>query len=145
YEVSAATPVWLDGGALYRATRAGAERIGSVLPGLTRAWVGSQLGVGFYRAGGYAVGFVFRPGRGLLEDRVQLPVIRGRLTAAHATLGVDRAWLWLTCADAGRLVTTCVVIGVDGSVLAAEALPDAPWLAGVAGACAAGPHLFIPT
>ena len=24
-------------------------------------------------------------------------------------------------------------------------LADAPWLAGIAGACAAGPHLFVPT
>src|SRR5262249_56915293 len=104
--------------------RAGGERIGSVLPGLTRAWAGSQLGVGFYRAGGYAVGFVFRPGRGVLDDRVALPAIRGQLTAAHATLGDDRAWLWLTCADAGRLATTCVAIAADGSLLAAETLGD---------------------
>jgi hypothetical protein len=64
--------------------------------------------------------------------------------AAHATIGDDRAWLWLTSADAGRL-TTCVVIGADASVLAAEPLADAPWLAGITGACAAGPHLFVPT
>jgi hypothetical protein len=90
---------------------------------------------------------VFRPDRGPLDDRVALPRLRGRLVAAHATLGDDRAWLWLTMADApsGRLVTTCVVIGADAAVLAACELPDAPWLAGIAGACAAGPHLFVPT
>jgi hypothetical protein len=115
-----------------------------VLPGATRAWAGSRLGVGFYRAGGYAVGFVFRPERGVLDDRVALPAIRGQLVAAHATIGDDRAWLWLTCADAGRIATTCVVIGGDASVLACATL-DAPWLAGVPGACAAGPHLFVPT
>lgn len=145
YEVTATTPVWLDGAGLYRTTRVGAERIGSVLPGLTRAWAGGRLGVGFYRAGGYAVGFVFRPERGVLDDRVALPPIRGQLVAAHATIGDDRAWLWLTCAEAGRLVTTCVVIGADASVLAAATIDDAPWLAGIAGACAAGPHLFVPT
>jgi hypothetical protein len=145
YEVTATTPVWLEGGALYRTTPIGPERIGSVLPGSTRVWAGSRLGVGFYRAGGYAVGFVFRPERGVLDDRVALPPIRGQLVAAHATLGDDRAWLWLTCADAGRLVTTCVVIGADAPVLATATLDDTPWLAGVAGACAAGPHLFVPT
>lgn len=147
--VTRTAPVWLDGAALFRATRLGPERIGGVLAGLTRAWAGSRpgvgFGVGFYRAGGYAVGFVFRPDRGVLDDRVALPRIRGQLVAAHATIGDDRAWLWLTSADAGRLVTTCVVIGADASVLAAEPLADAPWLAGITGACAAGPHLFVPT
>jgi len=139
--------VWLEGGALWRETPLGPERIGAVLPHQTRAWASARLGVGFYRAGGYAVGFVFRPDRGLLDDRVALPRLRGQLVAAHATIGDDRAWLWLTLADAasGRLVTTCVVIGADATVLAACELPDAPWLAGITGACAAGPHLFVPT
>jgi hypothetical protein len=137
--------VWLDGAALMRTTRLGPERIGSVLAGQTRAWLGPSLGVGFYRAGGYAVGFVFRRDRGSLDDRVKLSPIRGQVVDAHATIGDDRAWLWLTCADAGRLVTTCIVIGADASVLASETLPDATWLAGVPGACAIGPHLFVPT
>ena len=116
-----------------------------MLAGQTHAWVGDSLGVGFYRAGGYAVGFVFRPDRAGIDDRVQLPKIRGQLVSAHATLGSDRAWLWLTCADAGRLVTTCIVIGADAEVLATETLTDAAWLAGIDGACAAGPYLFVPT
>ena len=139
--------VWLEGGALWRDTRLGPERIGGVLPHQTLAWASARLGVGLYRAGGYAVGFVFRPDRGPLDDRVALPRLRGQLVSAHATIGDDRAWLWLTMTDApsGRLVTTCVAIGADAAVLAADALPDAPWLAGIAGACAAGPHLFVPT
>ena len=152
YEVGRTTPIWLDGAGLYRrrgdaadALGARADRIGSVLAGLTRAWVGARLGVGFYRAGGYAVGFVFRPERGVLDDRVALPAIRGQLVDAHATIGDDRAWLWLTCVDAGRMVTTAIAIGSDGAVLAAQPLPDAAWLAGIPGACAAGPHLFVPT
>ncbi len=137
--------VWLDGAALMRMTHVGAERIGSVLAGQTHAWVGGDLGVGFYRAGGYAVGFVFRPDRGGLDDRVALPRLRGQLVSAEATLGSDRAWLWLTCAEAGKLVTTCVVIGADAQVLASETLTDAPWVAGTGGACAAGSFLFVPT
>jgi hypothetical protein len=139
--------VWLDGGALWREARLGPERVGGVLPHGTRAWASARLGVGFYRAGGYAVGFVFRPDRGPLDDRVALPRLRGQLVSAHATIGDDRAWLWLTMLDApsGRLVTTCVVVGEGAAVLAAETLADAPWLAGIAGACPAGPHLFVPT
>lgn len=137
--------VWLRGDALMRTTRLGPERIGAVLAGQTHAWVGTKLGIGFYRAGGYAAGFVFRPDRGVLDDRVALPKLRGGLVSAHATVGDDRAWLFLTCSDAGRLVTTCVVVGADASVLASEQLVDAAWLAGIGGACCAGPHLFSPT
>lgn len=137
--------VWLDAGALWRMTPIGAERIGGVLAGQTRAWCGAKLGVGFYRAGGYAVGFMFRPARGVLDDRVALPRLRGQLVDAHATLGEDRAWLWLTTALAGRLVTTCVVIDANAQVLATTQLADATWISGIGGACTAGPHLFVPT
>lgn len=137
--------VWLEGGALMRRTRLGSERIGSVLGGQTHAWIGASLGVGFYRAGGYARAFVFRPDRGGLDDRVALPKLRGQLVAAHATIGDDRAWLWITCDDGGRLVTRCIVVAANAELLASETLDDAPWLAGVPGACAAGPHLFVPT
>jgi hypothetical protein len=132
--------VWLEGGALFRRGRLGPERIGNVLAGQTRAWVGAHLGVGFYRAGGYAVGFVFRPDRGPLDDRVALPAIRGQLVDAHAALADDRAWLFLTCADRGRLATTAIVIA-DARVIAAGEI-DSP---GIAGACAAGDNLFVPT
>ncbi len=129
--------VWLEGGALWRTTRLGPERIGNVLAGQTQAWVGASLGVGFYRAGGYAVGFVFRPDRGQLDDRVALPKLRGRLVTAHAVVGGDRAWLVLD--------STIVVVDAQANVLATETIADAPWLAGIAGACAMGPHLFVPT
>lgn len=128
--------VWLDGGALMRKTSFGPERIGSVLAGQTRMWVGEHLGVGFYRAGGYAVGFVFRPDRGHLDDRVTLPKIRGRLVDAHAIVGGDRAWLFLD--------NVCVVIDAHANVLATDNV-DAPWLAGIHGACAASNFLFVPT
>lgn len=145
FEVDGSTPIWIEQGALWRRTKLGPERIGGVLAQQTRAWVGAKLGVGFYRAGGYAVGFVFRPERGVLDDRVALPRLRGQLVDAHATIGDDRAWLWLTSVDAGRLVTTGVVIGADAQVLATTTFADAAWTAGISGACTAGPHLFVPT
>ncbi|MGN6105200.1 MAG: hypothetical protein ACTHU0_08855 [Kofleriaceae bacterium] len=148
-EVGATGAVWLVGGALWRQETTkpalGPVRIGDVLAGQTRAWAGRALGVGFYRAAGYAVGFVFRPDRGGLDDRVALPRIRGQLVDARAMLADDRAWLWLTTSEAGRIVTTGVVIGADASVIACDDATDAPWLAGLPGACAAGPYLFVPT
>jgi hypothetical protein len=134
-------PVWLDGGALMRKTPFGSERIGAVLAGQTRVWAGDSMGIGFYRAGGYAAGFVFKPDRGGIDDRVALPKIRGRLLDAHAVIAGDRAWLFLMTEQG----TTCVVVDAQARVLAAETLVDATWLAGVGGACAAGNFLFVPT
>ncbi|MBV8762541.1 MAG: hypothetical protein JO257_34975, partial [Deltaproteobacteria bacterium] len=145
--------VFVDGDGLWRATPLGPERIGSVLAGQTRVWTGDAaagaagaLGIGFYRASGYARAFVFHPARGRLNDSVAMPRLRGQLVAAHATLAHDgeRAYLWLTLAEAGRLTTTALVVDAHARVLACELL-DAPWAAGVAGACASGPHLFVPT
>ena len=141
YAVSRTTNVWLDGGALWRHGKLGPERIGNVLANQTRAWAGAKLGAGFYRAGGYAVGFVFRPDRGQLDDRVALPKLRGKLVDAHAVIGDDRAWLVLTF----ERFTQVIVVGADATTIATDTLADAPWLAGIGGACAVGPHLFVPT
>ncbi len=145
-EVGAHTrPCWISGDSLWRERKLGPERVGNVLAGQTRAWLGAKLGVGFYRAGGFAAGFVFRPDRGTLDDRVALPPLCGQLVDARATLGDDRAWLWLTLAARGRFTTTCIVVGADAKLLAADVLGDASWTDGIAGACAAGPNLFVPT
>ena len=143
--------------ALWRRTSLGRERIGGVLPGATWAWAGPTFGAGFYRAGGYTVGFVFDPRRGVLDDRLRLPPLPGELVAAHAALGGERAWLWITLAHRGRLTTTAIVLDAGARLLACVVDLDAgdpsdphsalaaPWLAGIAGACAAGPYLFVPT
>jgi len=147
---AAPASVFLDGDGLWRTTQLGPERIGSVLVAQTRVWASESLGIGFYRAAGYARGFVFHPQRGRLNDSVAMPRLRGQLVAAHATLasgqaaGDARAYLWLTLAEAGRLATTAIVVDAHARVLACEQL-DAPWAAGVAGACAIGAQLFVPT
>jgi tRNA A-37 threonylcarbamoyl transferase component Bud32 len=145
---TATARLWLEAEALWRRTPLGRERIGGILAGQTWAWANATLGAGFYRAGGYTVGFVFDPRRGVLDDRLRLPPLRGELVAAHATLTDERAWLWITLAHRGRLTTTAVVVDRRGAVLALVAeleASDVPWLAGISGACAAGPYLFVPT
>jgi hypothetical protein len=141
-----APSVWLDGGMLYRDGGLGPEVIGQVLAGHTRAWVGPRLGVGFYRAGAWMVGFVFRPDRRGVDDQVALPRLRGLLIDAHAVVADDRAWLFWREAFAGKETITCTVIAATGAIIASHSAPaaEAPWgLA--AGAVAAGPHLFVPT
>lgn len=145
---AATARIWLEAEALWRRTPLGRERIGGVLGGQTWAWASASLGAGFYRAGGYTVGFVFDPRRWLLDDRLRLPPLRGELVAAHATFTDERAWLWITLAQRGRLTTTAIVVDRRGDVLAVAPDLDVlelPWLAGVGGACAAGPYLFVPT
>ncbi len=141
-----AAGVWLDGGTLWRHGALGPEAIGQVLAGQTRAWVGAQLGVGMYRAGGYAVTFVFRPDRRGLTDGVAIPKIRGALLDLHAVVGGDRAWLWWREALAGKETVKCAAIAATGEVLGVAEAPadDAGWLGGVPGACAIGPLLFVP-
>jgi hypothetical protein len=146
-----AANVWLESEALWRKTALGRERVGGILAGQTWAWTSATFGAGFYRAGGYTVGFVFDPRRGVLDDRLRLPPLLGELVSAHATLSSDRAWLWITLARAGRLTTTAIVFDRSGAVLAALRDLDPPsdpslaWLAGTPGACATGPYLFVPT
>lgn len=139
--------VWMAGGTLWRAGAVGAEAIGQVLAGATRAWVGATLGVGLWRAGGYACAFVFRPDRRGLRDGVALPRIRGALLDVHAVVGGDRAWLWWREALAGRETVRLAAISAAGEVLGLAEAPgtDPGWLAGVPGACAAGPLLLVPS
>jgi hypothetical protein len=138
--------MWMSGAALWHRGPLGAEQVGQIVPGATRAWVGATFGAGLWRAGGYAVGLTFVPGRRGVDDRARLPAIRGRVTAQGCVLGDDRAWLWWRETDGARELVRVVCIG-QGRVIA-EATADATdpgWLAGIAGACAAGPMLLVPT
>ncbi|MCE9574559.1 MAG: hypothetical protein K8W52_15535, partial [Deltaproteobacteria bacterium] len=145
--IAGAPAVWLDGGMLWRQATHGPELVGQVLAGHTQAWMSARLGLGFYRAGAWTVGFVFRPDRRGLDDRVALPRIRGQLVEAHAAVGDDRAWLFLREALAGVDQVTCVVVGATGEIIATHTSPAdaAPWPDLARGAVAAGPHLFVPT
>ncbi|MBI5202732.1 MAG: hypothetical protein HY925_14160 [Elusimicrobia bacterium] len=134
---------WERDGALWRDGALGDERIGEVLAGQTRLWSGPEFGFGFYRAGGLTVGFTFHPERKGLNDGVVLPPMRGRVLDAACVFGPGRAWLLLQLELGGKLTRRCVVIKKDGTVAASV---DAPaWLESLHGACAAGPHLFVPT
>ncbi|HEX6739444.1 MAG TPA: hypothetical protein VF310_14295 [Vicinamibacteria bacterium] len=137
---------WIEGGSLLREGRWGPERVGDVLAGHTRFWVGPEFGLGFWRAGGLQAGFVFGAGRGL-DDRVAWPRLAGHLLDARCFFGRGRAWLLTATRDAGRAHHRCLVVRADGSVEAqAEAEPgDGSWLASLDGKCAAGGILLSAT
>ncbi len=141
-----APPVWMSGASLWRQDRHGPEALGQIVAGQTTAWLGARRGAGWWRAGGYAVGFTFAPDRRGLDDRARLPAMRGHVLDRGCVLGDDRAWLWWREALAGREQVTVAVIG-GGKLLAQATAPadDLDWMAGLGGACAAGPHLLVPT
>ena len=144
--IAGAPPVWMSGGNLWRQSHLGPEAIGQIIDGATSAWVGPRLGAGLWRAGGYAIGFTFSPERRGLDDRARLPAIRGAVLDRGCVLGDDRAWLWWRESLAGRESVTVAVIG-GGKLLGRATAPadDLDWMAGLGGACAAGPHLLVPT
>ena len=141
-----APTVWLAGATLWRSGVVGPEAIGQLVAGASHAWVGATLGAGYWRAGGFAVAFTFAPGRRGLDDRARLPALRGRVVAHGCALADARAWLWWRLADGGRehYRVACVSGGAVLGV-ADAAVDDDGWMAGLAGAAAAGPYLFVPT
>ncbi len=120
-------------------------RVGQVLAGTTWLEVGDRFGVGFYRAGAITVGFVVRPGRGML--RVELPVIHGRLVDASVTFDGARALLGIATETGGHVSHALHVVQDDGEILArASGSPESrPLLASVFGKCMAGGAIVSAT
>jgi hypothetical protein len=150
--------VWASGGRLlcWRGAVAHASQgpadLGAVLRGQTRLWLGDTLGFGLYRAGALTVGFVFDPERRGLNDRVELPAMRGRVDDIWCAIGSDRVWLFWREHRQGRELARAALIAASGALLATAethaADPDADtgaWLHAGHGVAAAGPYLFAPT
>jgi hypothetical protein len=146
--------VWASGGRLLCWRGAGGHAsqgptdLGAVLRGQTRLWLGDTLGFGLYRAGALTVGFVFDPERRGLNDRVELPAMRGRVEDVWCTIGSDRVWLFWREHRQGKEIARAALIASSGALLA-TAETDAPdteaWLYAGHGVAAAGPYLFAPT
>lgn len=143
YSLCGATSWWERDGALWRDGTLGEERVGEVLAGQTRFWVGPEFGFGFYRAGGVTAAFSFEASRRGISDAIKLPPLRGRVLDADCVFGPGKAWLLLELESGGRVSRRCVVIRRDGTVAAAADNPA--WLEGLRGACAAGDFLYVPS
>ena len=141
--------VWRRGDGLYRSSAFGPELIGTIVGGESRAWVGAKLGGGFDRVGAMTLGFVFRPDRRGLIDGIRLPALRGVLIDSHATISDELIWMFWRAAHGGRITTTVVVLDAAGTIRATHttgiAAADDTWTDGLAGACAIGAFLFVPT
>jgi len=147
FDVNDTTYFWLQDGQLMRADMLGAERIGDVLSGQTRFWVGARLGVGFYRAGDVQVAFVFDPQHRGINDHVRLPAMLGQLVDVSCHLGSDRAWLIWCNKEGACMVYHAAVILASGEVMATSRAPadTIPWMVSARGALAVGQVLLVPT
>jgi hypothetical protein len=127
------------------------DRIGAVLSGQTRFWVGERFGFGFYRASAMTVGFVFGLGDAILNDSVRVRV-RGTLLDATCSFDDhDHVWFFTMTQEGPRTVNRCQLVRADGTVVAtAEAdNGDGTWLGGIRGSAAIvvgkDPMLLAPT
>ena len=138
---------WAHAGALWRDGAFAPERLGEVLEGQTRLFVGPRFGLGFHRAGALRGAFVFDAERPGLKDGLVLPWPSGRWVDAEAVFEGALCWLFLAEETGGRTVHHCVVVGADGTVKASAKgeAGDGTWLGTLRGKCAAGEALFAAT
>jgi hypothetical protein len=138
---------WAHAGGLWRDGAFASERIGDVLEGQTRLFVGPRFGLGFHRAGQLRGAFVFDAERLGLKDGLALPWPSGQLVDAEAVFDGGLAWLFLAEQSGGRTLHHCIVVGSEGSVRASASgeAGDGSWLGSLRGKCAAGEALFSAT
>lgn len=143
---------WCDCGGIYRDDGSSpllAEsetRIGDVIAGQTRFWVGERFGFGFGRAGGITVAFVFDAEHVGINDQVKLR-ITGTLLDATCTIHGDRAWFLSQTKEGARTVNRCMVVRRDGTIEATAETDagDGSWLGSIRGGVATGSLFLSPT
>ena len=154
---------WLASGQLWRQGDLGDVAIGAIVSGHTRIWASESYGFGFYRVGSLCTGFLFDLQHRGISDGISLPAMRGQFIAMHCLMAETRAWLAWTEVRSGRAWHGCALIartGRSGQVIATtrdtsdsrdtsvngHTGPDTTtWLANLAGGCAIGDFLFVPT
>ncbi len=136
---------WLEGQRLLRRGALGPEHVGDVMSSATRFWVGETFGFGFYCAGRLRVGFVFDTQRRGINDQVELDPVSGAIASASCPLSESQAWLTVVASAGASLRTTLTMVDKSGERLAAADVSDAAWAAGLAGACAIGNVLLVPS
>lgn len=128
---------WVGGGQLWREGQYGPKPIGDVLENQTRIFVGPAFGFGFYQAGEFRRAFVFDAETGA-KGEVPLTV-SGKLVDMRLSFTAERAWLFVTVQEKGRLINRCTLIGRDGMVFGTAEAEEGSngWLGSLEGKCAA--------
>jgi hypothetical protein len=121
--------------------------IGEVLAHQTLLWVGETFGVAFYRVGSLSGAMIFDAERAGMNDRVDLPPLRGQLLDATCVFSDDRCWFLAQTQEGGGTVNNCYLVMRDGAVIASHRARDGDggWLGTLQGKCAVGAALLAPT
>jgi|SRR3989344_364623 len=123
------------------------EIVGDVLANQTMFWVGSNIGFGFYRAGGLSQCFIFNPNMRGINNSLTLKPFRGQLVDSNCFFGKERIWFFVSNNTGGKIMNSCFMIKRDGVVEASAetAADDGSWLGTLHGKCALGDFLLAPT
>jgi hypothetical protein len=135
---------WVERGELRRSSQYGPQRVGDVLSGQTRLWVGPSFGLGYAQAGSLVQVYLFDTEHTGINDRLVLPSVEGQLLHAEAGFGADRVWFTTEAQRNGVLHRRCVVLHREGRLLATHHAiqGDGSWLGQLGSLSAAGPCAF---
>ena len=147
FAANAGHAYFVDAGQLMRSGALGPQKVGDVLSGQTRIWAGPGFGLGFYRAAGLWVAFVFDSERRGINDAVALPRMSGRLLDASCVFGENRCGLLVSVQEGGVSWNHLVLIRQDGAVEAhvLERAGETALLAHPRGLCEWGGSLWGAT
>ncbi|MFZ2718392.1 MAG: hypothetical protein WAZ12_01210 [Candidatus Absconditicoccaceae bacterium] len=142
---------WVENGNVYKNNPLGLEyspiSIGQAIVDNTLLWTGDKFAFGMYKAGNILQGFIFDDTSKVINDKVNLPFIKGEIIDAKTYISDHLAWLMIATKDQSRYINHCLVIDKQGKVLSHinNETSDQPWLSHIKGKSAAGNYLFCPT
>lgn len=142
---------WVENGNVYKNNPLGLEyspiSIGQAIVDNTLLWTGDKFAFGMYKAGNILQGFIFDETSKIINDKVNLPFIKGEIIDAKTYISNDIAWVMIATKDQSRYINHCLLIDKQGQVLSHinNETSDQAWLSHIKGKSAAGNYLFCPT
>jgi len=142
---------WVENGNIYKANPLGLEyspiNIGQAIVDNTLLWTGDKFGFGIYKAGNILQGFIFDDTSKVINDKVNLPFIKGEIIDAKTYISNDIAWFMIASKDQSQYINHCIVIDKHGKILThiTDEIENKSWLSHIKGKSAIGNYLFCPT
>lgn len=142
---------WVENGNIYKSNPFGLEyspiNIGQAIVDNTLLWKGPSFGFGLYKAGDILQGFLFDESSKVINDKVNLPFIKGQIIDVKAYISDQLAWCMMAVKDQSKYINHCIVIDTQGKILTHidNETIDEPWLSHIKGKSASGKYLFCPT
>jgi len=142
---------WVENGNVCKNNPLGLEYapipIGQCIVDNTLLWTGEKFGFGMYKAGNILQGFVFESSSKVINDNVNLPVIKGEIIDAKTYISDTTAWILIATKDHSKYINHCIVIDKHGKVFTHidEEAGNQTWLSHIKGKSVFAHYLFCPT